>query len=283
MVNTPTSNQTKSVIIVGSGRCGTSCLAGLFDQTHYYHGDNLYPPNSANPKGFFENKEINDLNEQIITSSVVREYPQAAQRLLDGYRPGQLWLARLPMSLAFIPDQDTRSAIRALVASSPFCFKDPRFSLTANAWLEAAPDTLVLCVFRNPAATVESILKECRSAPYLRDFRISVLDAFAVWRLAYLRLLRLYQNHETVYFIRYDHLFDADKLDQIENLTGAKLDRSFPERRLARSQEVLALDVETQTLYDVLLSISEDHFGADRINNAALITALDVKLGLNAN
>ena len=49
----------KNCLILGSGRSGTSMIAGILHKAGYFMGDNLYPPRSANPKGFFENWEIN--------------------------------------------------------------------------------------------------------------------------------------------------------------------------------------------------------------------------------
>ncbi|NIM13858.1 MAG: sulfotransferase family protein, partial [Candidatus Aminicenantes bacterium] len=54
----------KNCLILGSGRSGTSMIAGILHKAGYFMGDNLYPPRSANPKGFFENWEINEINEK---------------------------------------------------------------------------------------------------------------------------------------------------------------------------------------------------------------------------
>jgi len=56
----------KNCIILGSGRSGTSMLAGCLAKSGYFMGDNLYPAREANPKGFFEDPEINAINEMLI-------------------------------------------------------------------------------------------------------------------------------------------------------------------------------------------------------------------------
>jgi|GEM_PF-677855 len=269
----------KSLFIAGCGRSGTSCLGGIFQRAGYYQGDLLYPGRESNPKGFFENKEINDLNEQIIVSSVLRSMGETlARQVLESYCPGQLWLARLPDSMKFDADDAVKRAIRKLVGKAPFCLKDPRFSLTAEAWLAEAPHALVLCVFRHPATTAESILKECRTAPYLRNFRISVKDAFSVWRQMYRRLLRFYRDRGNVLFIRYEDFFDADRLAQLEALVDVKLDKEFPERRYARSQPVFVTDAETRAVYETLMAISADDFGAGRQAKIGLVDVLEAEL-----
>jgi hypothetical protein len=50
-----------NLIVLGSGRSGTSMATGLFSQAGYFMGDNLYKPTVANPKGFFENEDINSI------------------------------------------------------------------------------------------------------------------------------------------------------------------------------------------------------------------------------
>ena len=39
----------RSVLIVGAGRSGTSCLAGMFGPDTHRHGDDLYAPSPSNP------------------------------------------------------------------------------------------------------------------------------------------------------------------------------------------------------------------------------------------
>ena len=49
-------------LILGSGRSGTSMLAGTLSAAGYYIGDCLIEANEANPKGFFEDYEVNAIN-----------------------------------------------------------------------------------------------------------------------------------------------------------------------------------------------------------------------------
>ena len=53
--------QKNNIIILGSGRSGTSMVAGLFRNCGYYMGDNYILPRESNPKGFFEDSEINNI------------------------------------------------------------------------------------------------------------------------------------------------------------------------------------------------------------------------------
>lgn len=54
------------------------------------------------------------------------------------------------------------------------CYKDPRFSYTLPAWLPYLHDTRMICIFREPGLTAESIVTECRTMPYLANLEMNV-------------------------------------------------------------------------------------------------------------
>ena len=147
-----------------AGRSGTSCLAGMFGSATHHHAANLYQPQASNPKGYFESWEINSLNESIQLLSAVEHLGANATRDAPGLR------AR-PAVAGAIPGRDAGALERRPPArsrrpeSTPFCLKDPRASVTAPAWLEQAPDALVLSIHRPaPITKAESILRECRTS-----------------------------------------------------------------------------------------------------------------------
>ncbi|HJV70836.1 glycosyltransferase family 2 protein [Ideonella sp.] len=268
----PAPPKPRSVLICGSGRSGTSCLAGMFGPDTHRHATDLYAPSPSNPKGFFENRQINDLNEAILMHSAVSHLGTDGTRaLLQGFTPGQLWLARFPDAMPARWNDGHRGGIAGALAKSPFCLKDPRFSLTAPAWLEQVPEAAVLCIHRAPAITAESVLKECRSSPYLRDFRISVSDAFAVWRQMYRRVIELYRDGADVIFLRYQDLFDAERLGRLEAALHTPLRRQFAEGSLNRTQASLTPPAECQALHELLERLAERTFDGDRAGNVRLI------------
>lgn len=268
-----------AIFITGCGRSGTSCLAGLFDQGTYYLGDNLYPPSPSNPKGFYENAEINGINEQLIVESLYKECsPSLASEILSRFKPGQLWLALLPQNLKISLSPELRKAIRNLIERKPFCFKDPRFAYTVDAWLKEVPEALILCIFRDPSFTVDSILKECEVAPYLKGFSINSSYAFDLWKSIYLRLLRMYKSYNKIYFIHYHDLFEAEKLGKLEKLVGARLNKNFPERSISRSKPTFeSNDYTIKLVYKTLCTISSNDFGLNR-EKAELVVDLEKKL-----
>jgi len=80
----------KNCLILGSGRSGTSMMGGIMHDSGYFMGDNLYPTRDSNPKGFFENDEINGINEDILSN-----YASI------GNKPhyGQRWLSSIPVNI----------------------------------------------------------------------------------------------------------------------------------------------------------------------------------------
>src|ERR1017187_7759888 len=163
-----------NLIILGSGRSGTSLAAGLFHKAGYFMGEDLYDADSSNPKGFFENEEINLINERIL-SSVLPRRPDGVLGKLPFFRtrPGklQMWLARVSIETILVCPEGVDCQINKLTARQPFCFKDPRFSYTLPCWRQFLPNTRFVVVFRHPADTAKSMAKECKEKPYLQGLR----------------------------------------------------------------------------------------------------------------
>ena len=61
----------------------------------------------------------------------------------------------------------------ALTSRQPFAFKDPRFSYTLRAWEPHIADAVRICVFRQPAETANSILRQASAVPHLSELSIS--------------------------------------------------------------------------------------------------------------
>jgi len=59
-----------AILIVGMHRSGTSALTGVINILGAYLGEDISPPAEDNPKGFFENKSIFNLNEYILSKKL---------------------------------------------------------------------------------------------------------------------------------------------------------------------------------------------------------------------
>jgi hypothetical protein len=175
-MSTRTMLEAPNILILGCGRSGTSMVAGTLASGPWYLGDNYIRPRVSNPKGFFEDSLVNKLNERIIG----RAWHYRLQ--LSDLRRNQLWLARVPRWMPLEATPKVRHDISALCERQPFCFKDPRFAYTLPVWQRIAPAMKFIVVFRHPAETTTSIVRECQTANYLRNVRMTRRRAVAVWR-----------------------------------------------------------------------------------------------------
>ena len=216
----------RNCLILGSGRSGTSMLAGMLSRAGYYMGEYPIAPDDANPKGYFEDEEINYINEELLA-------PLTPTRSRPAY--GWRWLASVPVGAAAACPPEMARRIAAHTGRSPFCFKDPRFCYTLPAWRPFLSDAAFLCVFREPARTAHSIVMECRTADYLQGLPMDFAAALDVWTLMYRHILEEHRHAGDWLFFHYDQLFDATSLSRLEAVLGVAADSRFPDPQLKRS------------------------------------------------
>ncbi len=236
----------RDLYILGCGRSGTSLVAGTLAGAGYYQGDDLYASRRANPKGFFESPQVNGVNESILARHTPAHPPLADfQRWLAVLTPEQ---ARGVHAMA-----QERAAIAALVARGPFCFKDPRFTWTLGAWREAAPEAGLVCVFRDPASTVASLLEEAASSEHLAGVELDSARALELWRATYARLLELHaaaqDGGRDWLFLHYDQVLEAAGRKRLAAFAQADLDDDFAEPGLRREPPALELPQDVAELY----------------------------------
>lgn len=237
----------RNCIILGSGRSGTSMLAGSLAAAGYFMGADLYPGRPSNPKGFFEGPEINSLNEALLAPIVSPD---------QGLKRWQLWLAQLA------PGQDVRvtseiaRGIAALAQREPFCFKDPRFSYTATAWLPYLRHTVWVCVFREPGLTAASIVRECAEMPYLANVCMDLARGLAIWTAIYRSVLALRELPLDITFVHYKQIVDGTALGRLTRLLEAPVDPGFADARLSRARAEALVPPETAALYGQLCQLA---------------------------
>lgn len=243
----------RDCIVLGSGRSGTSMVAGALAKAGYFMGDRLYPARDANPLGFFEAPEINAINEELLAPRV-----PAAQRLAAPQR----WLARLDATVDAAPEP-VRRRMQALVARAPFCFKDPRFCYTLPAWRAELGDARFVVVFRDPAVTAASIVRECTVADYLAGVAMDAERALATWCAMYRQVLRQYREappHERArwLFLHYDQMVgrDAGGVARLARHLDAPVDAAFADERFRRSKPAAVTSDEAAQLYRELCELS---------------------------
>ncbi len=247
-------------------------LAGALGDNGYYIGSDYIRSREANPKGFFEGREINQLNERILERVVetrssfighlLRVAPILAKNVKSD-RPirghGQLWLARVPVETDIGSTSAIDDHLRRLTSKEPFCFKDPRFCYTLPAWRPFLDNdnTVYLCVFRHPADTIKSVLKECRREKYLRSLKMDFQKSNEIWKLMYRHILERHRFLGNWLFVHYEQLFDSHRLAVLENVTGATVNPGFPDRKLQRSHGRYELGGEAIEIYERLCELAE--------------------------
>jgi hypothetical protein len=247
-----------NLIVLGSGRSGTSMVAGLFAKAGYFMGNHLWGPDKGNPKGYFEGEEINSINEDILQQVLPRRPRGRIGNLCFPRRPGrlQMWLARVPVGQTYTCPDPIKRRICSLTAREPFCFKDPRFSYTLPCWRPFLRDTRFLVVFRHPADTARSTAKECKTKSSLRRLAITRNDILEVWQLMYSHILRVHRAEGSWLFVHYNQIMERSGLDLVESFSGAAVDRTFPDKSLKHSISNEPVPPKIMRLYEELCALA---------------------------
>jgi hypothetical protein len=261
----------KNLLILGSGRSGTSLMGGLLGASGYFMGDDLLAAREANPKGFFESKDVNRLNEDLITTAIPRRLsPWWQLRYGRPPQPDSRWVARLPVNLRLRVTPELDDRIKRMVSREPFCFKDPRLSYSLPAWIPHLRNTGIICVFRHPVATAKSLVRECQDDRRLHCVGMTPRRALQLWKLMYLHVLRHRMRYPGDWlFVHYDQLLSSAAFPRIERFSGAPVDASFPDASLQRSRADAPVPRGLARLYGHLCELAEYDATSDVSNNVS--------------
>ena len=241
----------RNCIIVGTGRSGTSMVAGMVASAGYFIGHTPLPPSVNNPKGYFESREVERINDLLIESMMPspeeparlgkpeNQVPQPNFEDLPEWARAH-WLALIPPNRQGTVTQALEQEIRELVSNEPYCFKDPRFSYTLASWRPLLKTgTRFVCVFRHPHDTIKSLLHDVTSMDYLRGLRYSQPQARKLWILMYRHILERHSTHGDWLFIRYAHAFTKENQERLSDFLDVEIDGEFPDPSLRhfRSQD----------------------------------------------
>lgn len=224
----------RNVVVVGSGRSGTSLVAGLIATAGHHMGRHLVRPNEANPKGFFEDYRTLLINEELLAPHT-RELPKPRFTDQKPYpeplRDLQRWLAVLgPETLVEAPPE-LLPKMRSSLEREPWCRKDPRFCHTLPAWEPLFGDALRVCVFREPSRTANSMRVVART----QGVELSFEGGLEIWAGAYQQVLTRHRHHGQWLFVHYDQILDRTALPGLEREIGASLDPGMVDQALRRA------------------------------------------------
>jgi hypothetical protein len=237
-------------------------VAGCFAQSGYFMGDDLWGAREANPKGFFEDREINEINEDLL-EPVVPKRRRLFGKTFSQHQPlkWHRWLVCLPPGVRIPSSPSLIERIKKIVQREPYCLKDPRFSYTLTVWEPFFNNTVFICVFRDPGSTASSIYKECLEVPHLAHqktgIKVSLKQALKIWNHMYLPILLTHRHHGDWLFLHYNQVLSSEGMDKLEEFTGATVDRSFPTAKLSRSKSLEKIPGKSMRIYRDLCKLAD--------------------------
>lgn len=230
-----------NLLILGSGRSGTSMVTSLFRDTDAYFGKRFLPTKRANPYGYYEDVEINGLNNYIIKRLI---YWDLIHKLPDPIRPKMyfddrsLWL-HVPKRIKQFPlPSDVINKISKHLEQMPFCLKDPRFSTTLSWWREFLPEnTRFIVVFRDPGRTVDSILRDA-SETYQPALLVTEKWAYKSWYRTYSNILHNLSVKGKWLFINYDDVISLRAIPCLEAFAQTKVNIEEINPKISRANSI---------------------------------------------
>lgn len=262
----PAPDRRRDVVVVGSGRSGTSLAAGLVSTAGHHMGRHLVRASDANPLGFFEDYRTLLLNEQLL-EPYTKDVPES--RFTDG--PAypeplgdlQRWLAVLWLETVVEPTPELAAKLPASITGRPWCRKDPRFCYTLPAWEPLIGDAVRLCVFREPSRTANSMMK----LAVQQRVALSFDGGLEIWAASYLQVLRRHRHRGEWVFVHYDQLLDGTGLARIEAAIGARLDPRMADPALRRAPVSGGWPAGIGEIYDELCDAAGYSPGSDSASN----------------
>jgi hypothetical protein len=165
----------KALIITGMHRSGTSLIGSLMQSAGVHIGDKLLAGNSANPRGYFEDVDFYEFQEQLLRDR------------------GQTYLY-VNSPFEFEPTTAEIDRARQLIeerSQQPsWGWKDPRTSLFLSFWHQLLPDARFLFVYRHPLEVLLSLLRRGEF-----DTNLSPMAGLQAWQVYNAKILALCDEH----------------------------------------------------------------------------------------
>lgn len=177
------------VIVAGMHRSATSLVTSVFGVCGYWMAPDQLPPESDNPKGFFEDRRMHLLHRRWLESL------DAGWDLSPRLRELRRQDLRLPAHL----ETETQELVDYYRGAQPWAWKNPRATLFLDEWARRFPDATVVICLRTPGAVVDSMLRRksrLRISGRRKFYRIRrLLRGLSLWRTYNLMALRFANSH----------------------------------------------------------------------------------------
>lgn len=208
------------ILILGMHRSGTSTLTRLVNMMGAYFGPEASSTgaNVENPKGFWERKDIRELNDQLLFS-VGKDWNAIAD-----YDP-----LAVPEEKRHSFERAARSIILSLDAHRPWVTKEPRLCVNLPLWLPLLECPVCLISLRNPLEIARSLL--------LRN-NIPITVGLSLTQIYYLRMLRASQTLPRV-LVRYEELV-RNPISEVERICAALSQFGVKRLTCPAEREILA-------------------------------------------
>lgn len=195
-------SERKLFIVLGMHRSGTSTVMNALGCMGVQLGDDLLPPGKDNPKGFFEDKAINDLNIEML--EVIGQNWFSLSLVTDAQ------VNRLE-SLGYL-ERATKLLHAKMGEYQNFGFKDPRVSKLIKFWKKVfaqmeCETKYVLCL-RHPLSVANSIFKRNKTP---------IHKGYLLW-LSYNLAIATELQDQSLVAVDYDQLME-NPVQQLELLS----------------------------------------------------------------
>jgi glycosyltransferase involved in cell wall biosynthesis len=272
----------KMIVVIGMHRSGTSAITRGLELLGVGLGNSLHPAAADNPKGFWEDTECLEINEELL-AYFESAYDQLALNWEASTRTPELSRLKLKAS---------QLVSRKLEENTVWGFKDPRTSRLLPFWKEVFSsvgcEVSYLIALRNPVSVVDSLQKR-NSTPAEKTYFL--------WLQHMLPALSLTEGTRRV-VVDYDAFMDepysqmkrvADRLEMPfvdQNSAEARsferefLDKSLRHSRYTSAQlkmDSRAPDIVYST-YLLFLKLSRDELSLDAAQTKELVSELHASL-----
>ena len=176
-----------ALIITGMHRSGTSLTASFVQSIGVDIGQNMFPADPCNVKGYFEDIDFLEFQRSLLQASCIPGDPGwpdwgwTESETLDR----SIWETYTDAAKELIAQRDRDNDLVNI-----WGWKDPRTSLLLEFWHQLLPNARYVLVYRSPWDVVDSILRQNRGVfPQRPDY------ALKSWGFYNRHLLSFYRQH----------------------------------------------------------------------------------------
>jgi hypothetical protein len=206
------------ILILGMHRSGTSALTRLINMMGAYFApeDAALPVNEANPKGFWERKDVMQVNNELLA------FQGCSWSDVAGWDDGKASYA--PAATM----QKLARIVRELDAHKPWAAKDPRLCITLPCWRPLLVSPVAVVASRSPLEIARSL--------EMRD-KMPPAKALVLWE-RYAQAVVRHAASLPAIFVHHEELMHSP-LEAVERL-HRELSAHVEGLRLPAEQEVLS-------------------------------------------